>query len=196
MENKKLTVKDFINIGIFLALLFVTEMLVGVLGFIHPLVVVSYAVFVPLVGGIPMMLFYSKVEKFGMLTIFAILLALLMFLGGMGWVGAPLILLFGLAADLISKKGGYKSGKLTVLSYGVFSMWVACNYLPIVLTAENYSKQLSEGGFTAEYVETLLRFVNAGTLIPLFLACFGFGVLGALLGKRMVHKHFEKAGIV
>ena len=39
-----------------------------------------------------MMLFYTKVEKFGMLTIMSVLIAIIMFVTGMGWLGAPLII--------------------------------------------------------------------------------------------------------
>lgn len=195
MENNKLGARDFINIGIFLALLFVVEFAVGMLGFIHPLMVVAYVAVIPVICGIPMMLFYTKIEKFGMLTIFALLLAGIMFFTGMGWIGGPVILLCGLAADLIAKKGRYKSRRLTVLSYGVFSMWVACNYLLIVLTAESYGRMLSKGGYSGAYVNTLLSLVNGKTLPPLFLACFVFGIVGGLLGRAVVRKHFEKAGI-
>lgn len=66
MNDKKLQAKDFITIGIFTALLFVVEFACGILGFIHPYIVASYVVMIPIVGSIPMMLFYTKIEKFGM----------------------------------------------------------------------------------------------------------------------------------
>lgn len=58
MNTKKLTAKDFITIGIFTAILFVVEFACGILGYIHPYIVASYVVMIPLVGAIPMMLFY------------------------------------------------------------------------------------------------------------------------------------------
>jgi len=67
MKSNKLNAKDFITIGIFTALLFVVEFACGMLGYIHPYVVASYVILIPLVGSIPMMLLYSKIEKFGML---------------------------------------------------------------------------------------------------------------------------------
>ena len=112
MNENKLKPKDFITIGIFTALLFVVEFACGMLGFIHPYIVASYVILIPLVGSIPMMLFYTKIEKFGMLTIMSILLAIIMFVTGMGWLGAPLIVSAGVIADLIAKKGGYKNFKL------------------------------------------------------------------------------------
>ena len=43
------------------------------IGFI-PIFIPLISVIVPLVGGIPMMLFFSKIKKFGMLTICGLLL--------------------------------------------------------------------------------------------------------------------------
>ena len=67
MNSNKLKVKDFITVGIFTAILFVVEFACGMLGFFHPYIVASYVIMIPLVGCIPMMLFYTKVEKFGMI---------------------------------------------------------------------------------------------------------------------------------
>jgi len=196
MNNKKLEAKDFITVGIFTALLFVVEFACGMLGFIHPYIVAAYVVLIPLVGGIPMMLFYSKIEKFGMLTTMAILLAIIMFVTGMGWLGAPLILIVGLVADFIAKSGNYKSAKKTILSNGIFSLWVCANYFPVIVTAESYRNDLIEGGYSAEYCDNLFRAINSRTIIVLLIVCFVFGCIGAVIGQKVVKKHFEKAGIV
>ena len=195
-KSKKLTAKDFITIGIFTAILFVIEMVVGMTGYIHPYIVASYVVLLPLVSGIPMMLYYTKVEKFGMLTIMSVLMAIIMFVTGMGYLGAPLIILTGLIADLIAKSGGYKSYKKTVISNGFMSLWVCSNYFPILVTADSYRKSLIEGGFSAEYADSLFRAINTKTIAVLVIICFIFGMIGAVLGKKAVKKHFEKAGIV
>ncbi|MBR3294504.1 MAG: MptD family putative ECF transporter S component [Oscillospiraceae bacterium] len=196
MNAKQLTAKDFITIGIFTAIWFVVEFAFGMLGYIHPYIVASYVVMLPLAGAIPMMLFYTKVEKFGMITIMSILIAIIMFVTGMGYLGAPLCIAAGLAADLIAKSGGYKSFKKTVLSYGVFCLWICANYFPVIITAESYRRGLVEAGFSAEYAESLFRAINTRTIGVLLIVCFVFGCIGAYLGKAAVKKHFEKAGIV
>ncbi|MBE6015642.1 MAG: Trep_Strep domain-containing protein [Lachnospiraceae bacterium] len=195
MEKKKLQAKDFITVGIFTAILFVVEFGFGMLGFIHPFVVASYVILIPLVGSIPMMLFYSKVEKFGMITIMSILLAIIMFVGGMGYLGAPLIIVSGIIADLIARAGGYKSFKTIIISYGIFCLWVCANYFPVVITADAYRQSLMDGGFSAEYCDNLFAAVNVHTIAILVVVCFAFGCIGALLGRLVVKKHFVKAGI-
>ena len=194
--NNKLQAKDFITIGIFTALLFVVEFACGMLGFIHPYIVASYVVMIPIVGSIPMMLFYTKINKFGMLSIMSVLLAIIMFVMGMGYLGAPLIIASGVIADLIAKSGRYKSFKKTVISYGVFCLWICANYFPVVVTADSYREGLLESGYSAEYCDNLFRAINSKTIIVLLILCFVFGCLGAFIGKAVVKKHFEKAGIV
>lgn len=196
MNSKKLNAKDFITIGIFTALLFVVEFACGMLGYIHPYVVASYVVMIPLVGSIPMMLFYSKIDKFGMITIMSVLLAIIMFVTGMGYLGAPLIIAAGVVADLIAKSGNYKDFKKIVVSHGVFCLWICANYFPVIITADSYRNSLVEGGFSAEYADNLFRAINSKTIAVLLILCFVFGCIGAFLGKTVVKKHFEKAGIV
>ena len=196
MNDKKLQAKDFITIGIFTALLFVVEFACGLLGFIHPYIVASYVVMIPIVGSIPMMLFYTKIEKFGMLSIMSVLLAIIMFVTGMGYLGAPLIIASGVIADLIARSGGYKSFKKTVISHGVFCLWICANYFPVVISANSYRKNLLEGGYSAEYCDSLFRAINSKTIAVLLVLCFVFGCVGAVIGKAVVKKHFEKAGIV
>ena len=174
-NENRLQAKDFITIGIFTALLFVVEFACGLLGYIHPYIVASYVVMIPLVGSIPMMLFYTKIEKFGMLSIMSVLLAIIMFVCGMGYLGAPLIIASGVIADLIAKSGKYKSFKKTVLSYGVFCLWICANYFPVVVTADQYREDLIDGGYSMEYCDDLFRAINSKTIADLLILCFVFG---------------------
>jgi energy-coupling factor transport system substrate-specific component len=194
--SNKLKAKDFITVGIFTAIILVVEFACGMLGYIHPFIVASYVIMIPLVGAIPMMLFYTKVQKFGMITIMSVLIAIMMFVLGMGFLGAPLIIIAGVIADLIAKSGKYKSFKKTMISYGVFCLWICANYFPVIVTAESYRQDLLDEGYSAEYCNNLFLAINYKTIGVLLILCFVFGCLGALIGKAVVKKHFEKAGIV
>ena len=73
MKNKKkLKGKDLINIGIYAAIYCVIMTAVAMLGFI-PIMMPLLCVIVPIFGGIPYMLFLTKVDKFGMITIYAMI---------------------------------------------------------------------------------------------------------------------------
>jgi len=196
MTQKKLQAKDFITIGIFTAILWVVQMVIMYMGFLSPFIVAGYAVLIPIVTGVPMMLYYARIEKFGMLTITSVIVALLLFIFGMGFTGAPICIAAGLIADLIAKSGNYKSRKKTVISYGVFSLWVVASYLPLVLTADSYKQSLLKGGYASSFVDTLFTLVTPKTYPLIIVICFISGIIGAFVGKAVVRKNFEKAGIV
>ena len=82
----KLQGKDLINVGIFTAIYFVVMMAIAMLGFI-PIFLPLLIVLVPLIGGIVMMLYYSKVQKFGMVSLTGLICGILMLLTGMGYWG-------------------------------------------------------------------------------------------------------------
>ncbi|MCR5374618.1 MAG: MptD family putative ECF transporter S component, partial [Lachnospiraceae bacterium] len=130
------------------------------------------------------------------ISIMSVLIAIIMFVTGMGFLGAPITILSGVIADLIARSGGYKSFKMTVISYSFFCIWVCANYIPVVVTADSYRQDLTDAGFSAQYSESLFRAINYKTIGILVLLCFVFGMLGAYMGKMVVRKHFEKAGIV
>lgn len=74
-NDAKLKGKDLINVGIYAAIYCVIMTAVAMLGFI-PIMMPMLCALVPLLGGIPMMLFMTKVKKFGMITIYSIIVGL------------------------------------------------------------------------------------------------------------------------
>ena len=81
MKNDgKLKGKDLINIGIYAAIYCVIMTAVAMLGFI-PIMMPMLCVLVPLLGGIPYMLFITKVQKFGMITIYSTSVGLFLWIG-------------------------------------------------------------------------------------------------------------------
>lgn len=94
--NNKLQAKDLINIGLFTVLYFVLGCCVAIpIGFVPIFLPILGALWTPITG-IPFMLFATRVKKFGMVTIMAVLSGLLMGLTGMGFWGVPMGLVFSL----------------------------------------------------------------------------------------------------
>lgn len=87
MQNKKekLNGKDFINIGIFTAIYMVIVIVIACTVGLIPIGFILLPIILPIIGGIPMMLYFTKVKKAGMLLIFEILFGLVMILTGMGY---------------------------------------------------------------------------------------------------------------
>lgn len=194
MENK-LQAKDLINVGTFTALYFIIGCVVAIpIGFIPIFLPILGALWV-LITGIPFMIFSTKVKKFGMVTIMAILSGLLMGLTGMGFWGVPMGVVFGLLGDFIMKSGNYKSLKKNILGYSVFSLWMIGTYIPMYFMADQAYADFANG-FGQEYASKVMQVMPMWSLILVILGCLLFAVLGGLLGKVILRKHFEKAGIV
>ena len=193
-ETKKLNGKDLINIGIYTAIYFVIVFAVAMLGMI-PVMYPMLAVICPIVGGIPFMLFLTKVKKFGMIWIMSVILGILMLISGMGWFALVMSIFTGLISELIYKAGNYTSAKCAVLTNATFSLWVWANLLLLFVNRESFLASRAET-VGQEYVDKL-NALTPGWLCPvLLLVCFACGIIGGLLGKGMLSKHFKKAGIV
>ena len=194
MKNEnKIKGKDLINIGIYAAIYCVIMTCIAMLGYI-PIMMPLLAVFCPLVGGIPMMLFYTKVKKFGMITIMSVIIGIYLWVTGMGIYPAIFGVVFGFLADFVAKSGGYQSFTKTVLSYGVMCLMLFGNYLPLYIDREGYFASRQE--FGQEYINSLGNIMQPWTAPVIVVLAFVFGVLGARLGNGLLKKHFVKAGIV
>ena len=154
---KKLQGKDLINVGIFTAIYFVVFMAVAMLGFI-PIFLPLLIAIAPLIAGIVMMLYYSKIQKFGMVSLTGLICGILMLLTGMGYWSIITGFVFGVLADLILKSGDYKSAKKGIISHGVFSMWIIGNYIPIVVTRDSYYQDLITG-YSQEYADAIMGYI-------------------------------------
>ena len=130
--EKKLKGKDLMNIGIFSAIIFIIAMAIGMLGFI-PIFIPLLSIIVPLVGGIPYMLYLTRAKKFGMIWILCIIQGLMLMVTGMGIYPFIFGIVFGLLADLVYKSGGYQSAKKGILSCGLTFMVVFGCELPLFL---------------------------------------------------------------
>ena len=192
--NQKLQAKDFITIGVYTAIMLVVCMAISMLGFI-PIFIPLLTVLVPLIAGIPFMLYTTKARKFGMTTIMGLLIGLVFTAMGHGVWAVVIGTAAGLLSDLIMKSGSYSSSKKSVFGCSVFFLWIIGNFLPIILTRDQYHAQLVEG-YSAEYADALMRLVPDWSLIPLTLVTLVCGYLGGLLGKKMLSKHFKRAGMV
>ena len=191
--NTKLQGKDLMNIGIYSAIYFVIVFAVAMLGYI-PILMPILCVFVPLIAGVPFMLFLTKVQKFGMIWIMSIIMGILMLLTGMAQYALIVGVFTGLIAELIYKSGAYKSQSKAILTCGVFSMWVWGNFIPLFFDRETFWS--TRQSFGEEYINTLNSIMPLWLCPVLLIASFVFGIAGGLFGKALLKKHFKKAGIV
>lgn len=194
MNDNKLAVKDLINIGVFTALYFVVFCVTSFVGYV-PIFMVLLPVICPIVANIPFMLFLSKTKKFGMVTIMTVILGVLAMLMGRPWPVLLIALAAGLAADLILKASGYKSMKTCVFASGVFSLWMMGMVLPMFFGyRDNYLAGMVSG-YGQEYVDAITKLTPDWMFYLMILLCFVGGIIGGLLGLKIMKKHFKKAGM-
>ena len=191
-DTRKLNGKDLINVGVFTAIYLVVVLGFAMLGFI-PVFMLTYVVLMPVFGGIVFMLFLTKVKKFGMVLLMGILFGIIMWLTGMSYYALVIGTVTSLIAEIILKGGQYKSAKRAVLANGVFSIWIWSNYVPLFFFADKYWS--TRQNFGQEYIEALTKLMPLWMCPVLFVSCFVFGILGGLLGLKLLKKHFAKAGI-
>lgn len=191
--GNKMQSKDLINVGIFTAIYYAIFFATAMLGYI-PILFVCLPLYLPLITGIPFMLFLTKVNKFGMVSIMSLVLGFLMFATGHTWVPIITAGICGLFADLIFRAGKYQSFKHSVLGYGVFSIWSMGAMMPMWIMRDSYFEHI-RGSMGDEYTNTILALTPDWVAFAVVVAAFVSGIAGAYLGRRVLKKHFQRAGI-
>lgn len=192
---EKLGVKDFINVGLFSVIYFVMFTISGILGYI-PLCVVILPLIAGVLGGIPFVLFTLKEQKFGAVTLMGMITGFLTFLVGQTWMSILFGLVFGFLGDLIMKSGNYKSWKKNVLGYSVFTLWTVGTMLPMWIMRETFFAGYRENGGTDAYIDAVMKLTPNYMILVVIITALVGGFLGALLGKAVLKKHFQRAGTV
>ena len=191
-NENKLKMKDIATIGIFSALLFVVTMVAGALMGIS-MVLNMYSVAVVAVLSAPLyMLIMAKVHKKGaVLLTFAIVGILWGLFGGIFvliWM-----LGFGVVGEVLASKSKYQNYKMLTVSFGLYSVGY---YLGAI--APLYYSPVFWYGFDRpkETVDAMIAAAHSTAglaAIPITLIAI---VIGAVIAKRMLKKHFEKAGVI
>ncbi|EGD47567.1 hypothetical protein Cpap_1760 [Ruminiclostridium papyrosolvens DSM 2782] len=192
--DKKLNVKDLINIGIFSILYFIFFFICGMLGYI-PVFVILLPLLLGIFNGIPFILFVTKTGKFGAITIMGTLEGLLCFFCGQSWISIVFGVVFGFLSDLIFKAENYNSWRNTVLGYCVFNLWIIGSMLPMWIMRDvffEHSKSIN----SEEYLSAVMTLTSNWMLPVVVILSIVGAIIGANLGRKTLKKHFQRAGIV
>ena len=195
-NTTRLNGKDLLNVGIFTAVYFVLNLLVAaVLGLIP-----AVSMLVPLVSsfilGIPMMLYFMKIKKFGMVLITYIVYGVLLALAGVGIYTLVLGIVFALIAELLLRLGKYQKPNLAILAFAIASIGANGNVLSMVLASTEYLERKA-ATYGSEYMQLMQSCFSEWWILPLLaLSAFLCGLLGGLLGKSVFKKHFIRSGVL
>ena len=152
-KSNKLTVPDLISVGVFTALYFV---LVTVATFACALLPGVGNILLPavaaLISGSVYMLPAAKLQKFGGITIMGLVMGLFFFVSGHFVLSFAANIICGVAADLVAAAGKYRSKKLLLASYVVFSYGLTGPILPLWFMKSAYIANLTARGKDAAYI--------------------------------------------
>lgn len=193
MTRDKLKVKDLVTIGVFTVIYFVLMFSVGMIGLV-PILFLVYPTILGLVTGTPIMLFMAKVRKPWALFILGMISPLVMFAMGHTYVLPTISLIVMLLAELIRRKGGYKSFKYEMISFAVFNTWICGSLMQMLLAKKKYIELSMMMG--KDYVQTLERLITYPNMLLVYIGAVLGGIGGAYIGRKLLKKHFIKAGIV
>ena len=195
-EKNKLNGKDLISIGIFTAVYFILNLLIAAaMGFI-PLVNMMIPFVSALVLGIPMMLYFTKIKKFGMVLITYIIYGVILTLAGVGIYSLIGGVICAVAAEFILNAKRYGSASAAILAYAICSVGANANVMGFAFMTE---AQLAEktAYYGQEYMNIISGYFSHRYMLPLIaVTAFAGGALGGLLGKAVLKKHFAKSGMI
>ncbi len=192
MDNSKINGKDLINVGIYVAIYCLLMTVTSFIGFI-PILLPLIGMVVPLICSIPLMLFMTKVTKFGLFTIFGLIVGAVLWITGMGFWPFVFTAILSPIADYVCKRGDYKSAKNTMIASGIFHMSSFGCMVPLYLNAEAYFAARPD--FGVEYANQVMAMLQPWTAPLLLVGGFVAGIIGAWFGMKLLKKHFIKAGI-
>ena len=193
-KSSNTLVRDLVNVGIFAALYIVLSFLSSSIGYIPALIVFS-AGSIALVTSIPLFLFFSKVERSILCgLIFCGFFGTAMFVMGQGILMLAISLLVGLLAGSCIKFIGKSFAGLFSANI-VMSFMSSSMMLPLWTSTEEYleyTRTMCDAGYVAKLAEL------SQSPWPL-VAIYAFGILGAIVGglvaRRVMKKHFERIGL-
>lgn len=196
LNSNKLNGKDLINAGIFSAIYIVIIMATAVTIGMIPIGFILLTFIVPFLEGIPMMLYFSKIKKIGMIMILQIVIGITMIVTGMGYDLLIWGIVTGIVAEIIMKAAKYEKSIACVISYAISSVCIAGNYVHWIGASEEWLKETSKS-YGADYMNTVAGYFKHGWLFPVMIGlCFVGGLAGGMLGRKVMKKHFKKSGLV
>ena len=193
LEERKLKVKDLILIGVFTIIYFVIMFAVGIMGMI-PILFLVYPTVLGIIAGTIVMLFEVKVPKPWGLFIFGMITPLCMFFMGHTYILPLGSLVIMFIAEMIRRSGNYRSLKKDMMACAVFNIWICFSLMQMLLMHEQY-KEMTISMMPEGYFNALERLISWPSIALVIIGAFVGGYIGAIIGKKLLKKHFEKAGI-
>lgn len=194
-ESKKLTIKDLVTIGIFTALFFVFEFIGSIPFAPNPALTFYQPLGIALLCGPIFLLLVAKVPKFGAISILGIVNGIIWLIMGMHWAMDLGYVVMGIAADLIAMICRHRNVKLNILAYAVFCTGPGGVLIAYASDPAAWASTMLNKGLSQEYVSSMAASVPTAMIIGIFAGTLLIAVISGMIGRALLKKQFEKAGI-
>ena len=140
-------------------------------------------------------IFTASCKSAEALTIIGVIISLLSLIMGMHWGMCVGGLIGAFLADMIAGAKNYRSKKLNILSYIVYSFGPMGTYIAYFADPEGWASTMLQNGTTQEYINAMNNAAAWWVLIIMIVGTALIAWLSGLVGCKLLRKQFEKAGI-
>ena len=120
---------------------------------------------------------------------FYAMLAILFLLMDLGYV------VMGIVAEIVAGAKGYRNIKWNIASFSLFCLGPAGVFLAYFADPAAWAETMLDNGTSQEYIDMMTASAPAGMLPVILLGTIVLGIISGLVGKKLLKKQFEKAGI-
>ncbi|AXU26448.1 conserved hypothetical integral membrane TIGR02185 family protein [Clostridioides difficile CD149] len=195
-KNKGLTIKNMVTIGVFSAIYCVFYIIGGIPFGINPVLTFYQAMGSALLCGPVYMLLVAKVGKKWSVFILGIVVGILLFITGMHWAMVLGCIIMGFIADIIARIGNFKSKKMNIISYMIFSLGGVGSFLEYFINPNGWIRAMVEKGTDQSYLDTMNAVAKPWMIYVIIIGTLLVAAFSAWVGSKLLKKQFEKAGIV
>ena len=175
MKTEKLRIKDLVTIGVFTVIYFVLFFVAGMVGIV-PILYLAYPTLAGIITGIVAMLFMAKVQKPWGLFLLGLICSLIVIAMGNTYIIVIHAVISMVIAELLRKKGEYRSFKYNMLSFAIFNTWI-CGFLMQILLAKDKVIELAETrGMGYDYIMKLITLLNFHSMILVYIGAIVGGI--------------------
>lgn len=196
-KTNSLQTENFITIGVFSLIYFAVAFIIGGIAQMTPITFPFMPMIVAIFTGSVFMLYAAKTPKKGAVFILGILAGLLLFITGMFWMMSVFFIVLGFIADRIAASGNFKSFRKNLTAYCIFALAPMGAYLPMAIMPAQFDEFMRKKGNVSSFSNIIHSIGANWWAIPaMLLGTLICAIIGGMIGKKLLKKHFEKAGIV
>ena len=191
-EKKKFQIKDLIITAL---MVLCSQVLYRVLSFLFvtPYTMLLAVPIWSIIGAIAYFLVPGKTKNTWMILLFCVLTSIVSFY-------PPYMIsctVAGIIAMLIAKTKGVSNYKGLMIGYVIFCVLAGFGGMcvPFLFYADQTIKSY-EKMFGSEYMETITKLVSPMTSVIFLVVIAICALIGAIISKKLLKKHFEKAGMI